>query len=175
MGGTFSGWHGRRSSRPYFDELPRLAVGDCKSHPPGPVFLTAAGRHYTARLIRIPVGFCRVPRLVCATCGRAVRVLYLRAGEGHCCRCTDARYRTTSESPSRRAVRRAEKIWRRAKIDIHRLGGKPKWMRWPTFERLQAAADAVWPIIERDDCAGYELLARLDAPRRKRGRPPKVR
>ncbi|MEZ5617199.1 MAG: hypothetical protein R3E40_02805 [Rhodocyclaceae bacterium] len=178
MGGIFSGWHGRRSSRPYFDELPRIAAHECKSHPSGPIFMSAAGRHYTARLIRLWIGFCAAPRFVCATCGRAVRVLYLRGGEGHCYCCTadriGARYRTTSESPTRRAVRRAEKVFRRAKIDVHRPGGKPKWMRWRTYEQLNAAADAVWPIIERAENAPFAMLAKADAPRRKRGRPPKI-
>lgn len=174
MGGIFSGWHGRRSSRPYFDELPRLTAGAVKGLPSGPLFLTAAGKHYTARLIRLRVGCCYSPMLVCASCGRAVRVLYLRAGGGHCYQCAGARYRTTCESPTRRAVRRAEKIVRRCPIDIHRPGGKPKWMRWPTYERLNAEADAVWPIIERDECAPYELLRKADMPRRPRGRPPKA-
>lgn len=173
MGGTFSGWHGRRSNRPYFNELPRLAVGAVKGHPSGLLFLTAPEKHYTARLIRLPVGCCYSPMLVCATCGRAVRVLYLRAGGGRCYQCAGARYRTTSESLTRRAVRRAEKIFSRCPIDIHRPGGKPKWMRWATFKRLNAVADAVWPIIKRDECAGYGVLAQLDKPRRPRGRPPK--
>lgn len=177
MGGILSGWHGRRSSRPYFDELPRLAIGECKGVSTGPLFLTAVGNHYTARLIRLPVGCCHAPRFVCATCGRAVRVLYLFAGKGHCYLCAaagvGARYRTTSESPTRRAVRRAEKAFRRFKIDIHRPEGKPKWMRWATYRRLTAEVDAVMPIIERDHLAPFELLARVDAPRRKRGRPRK--
>lgn len=28
MGNFLSGWHGRRSARPYFDALPRIAIGD---------------------------------------------------------------------------------------------------------------------------------------------------
>lgn len=177
MGGILSGWYGRRSNRPYFDELPRLAIGECKELSTGPLFLSAAGKHYTARLIRLPLGCCHAPRFVCATCGRAVHVLYLFAGKGHCYQCTaagvGARYRTTSESPTRRAVRRAEKAFRRFKIDIHRPEGKPKWMRWPTYRKLTADADAAMPIIEHDQFAPFALLARADAPRLKRGRPRK--
>lgn len=73
----------------------------------------------------------------------------------------------------RRAVRRAEKVWGKCKHDFKRPSAKPKWMRWATYDRLEAAADAVWPIIERDDGAPYAVIAKLRAPRRKRGRPRK--
>lgn len=42
MAGTiFSGWYGRRSGRPYFDELPRLAAGERKHLAPGLLTATA--------------------------------------------------------------------------------------------------------------------------------------
>lgn len=173
MTGTiFSGWYGRRSGRPYFDELPRLAAGECKHLAPGWLTATADGKSYTAQLVQVRVGCMTVPRLICAYCRRTCRVLYLRH-TACCCRCAGARYRSHSESPMRRAVRRAEKVWRRCKHDFKRPSAKPKWMRWATYERLSAAADSVWPIIERDDCAPYAAIAKLRAPRRKRGRPRK--
>ncbi|MDP2826924.1 MAG: hypothetical protein Q8O52_30105, partial [Sulfuritalea sp.] len=68
---------------------------------------------------------------------------------------------------------------RRCKIDYKRPEGKPRWTRWPTYEKLSAEAEAVFPIIERDDCAPYEALTKLEAkfnaPRRKVGRPPKIK
>lgn len=173
MAGTiFSGWYGRRSGRPYFDELPRLAAGEYKHLAPGLLIVTAAGQIYTVRLVQLRVGCMTAPRLICACCRRPCRVLYLH--HTVCCyRCAGARYRSHSESPMRRAVRRAEKVWRQCKIDYKRPEGKPRWMRWPTYERLSAAADAVWPIIERADSAPYAAIAKLRAPRRKRGRPRK--
>lgn len=177
MAGTiFSGWYGRRCSKPYFDELPRLAAGEYRHLAPGLLTVTAAGQSYSVRLVRVSSGCMTAPRLICMRCGRACRVVYLR-GMACCYRCTGAIYRTHSESPSRRTVRAALKIWRRCKIETGRPEGKPRWMRWPTFEKLSAEADAVWPIIEADDHAPYAAItkfeAKLNAPKRKRGRPPK--
>ena len=173
MAGTiFSGWYGRRSGRPYYDELPRLAAGECRHLGPGWLTAAADGKSYTVQLVHLPVGCMTTPRLICSVCRRACRVVYLR-GMACCYRCAGARYRSHSESPMRRAVRRAETVWRKCKHDFKRPSAKPKWMRWATYERLEAAADAVWPIIERDDCAPYAAIAKLRAPRRKRGRPRK--
>ena len=173
MAGTiFSGWYGRRSGRPYFDELPRLAAGELKRHASGLLTVTAAGNIYTVRLVQIPVGCMTVPRLICSVCRRACKVVYLR-GMACCCRCTNARYRSHSESPMRRAVRRAKKIFKR-KLEPGRPAWKPKWQRWATYDRLEAAADAVWPIIERDDNALHDSIARIrDMKPKKRGRPTK--
>lgn len=178
MAGTiYSGWYGRRSSRPYFDELPRLAAGEYKHLAPGLLIVTSAGQSYTVRLVRVPSGCMTAPRLICARCGKACRVLY-GLGAARCHVCTPAIYRTHSESPMRRAVRRAEKIFKQVRIEQGRHGWKPKWMRWATYDRLHDAADAVSPIIERAESAPYDLLAKADAPRRKRGkrgRPPKAK
>jgi len=172
-GTIFSGWYGRRSGRPYFDELPRLAAGELKHHAPCLLTATTGGKSYSVRLIQVSVGCMTAPRLVCAVCSRACRVVYLR--HTACCyRCAGARYRSHSESPMRRAVRRAEKVWRQCKHDFKRPEGKPRWMRWPTYERLSAAAEAVFPIIERAEDAPYAAIAKLHAPRRKRGRPRKT-
>ena len=174
MGGIFSGWFGRRNPRPYFDELPRLVAGKCKHLSPGLLTATAAGQTYTVQLVHVPVGCMIQPRLICSLCGRACRVVYLR-GMACCYRCTSARYRTHSESPMRRSVRAALKVWRQGKTDYKRPAGKPKWQRWPTYERLSAAGNAVWPVIERDDFAPYDSLQRaLTAMKpKKRSRPRK--
>jgi hypothetical protein len=174
MAGTiFSGWYGRRSGRPYFDELPRLAAGEYKHLAPGLLTVTADAKSYAVRLVRVPSGCMTAPRLICARCGRGCKVLYLR-GMACCYRCTGARYRSHSESPMRRAVRRAEAVWRQCKHDFKRPEGKPRGMRWPTYERLSAAADAVFPIIERDDNSFHDSIARIrDLNPKKRGRPKK--
>ncbi len=173
MAGTiFSGWYGRRSGRPYYDELPRLAAGECRHLGPGWLTAAADGKSYTVQLVHLPVGCMTTPRLICSVCRRACRVVYLR-GMACCYRCAGARYRSHSESPMRRAVRRATTIWRAYKIDFTRPEGKPRWQRWPTYERLSAEAEAVFPIIEAADSAPYAAVAKLRAPRRKRGRPSK--
>lgn len=173
MAGTiFSGWYGRRSGRPYFDELPRIAAGEYKHLAPGLLTVIADAKSYAVRLVRIPSGCMTAPRLICARCGRGCKVLYLR-GMACCYRCAGARYRSHSESPMRRAVRRAKKIFKR-KLEPGRPAWKPKWQRWATYDRLEAAADAVWPIIERDDNAFNDSIARIrDMKPKKRGRPRK--
>lgn len=171
MGNCFSGWHGRRSSRPYFDELPRLVAADISAGDPDSAWIIWRG--VAVRLVRVSTGCCRSPRLICARCGRVCRVIYLTAVP--CCyRCTGARYRTQSESPGRRAVRRAEKILRRNRIEPGRKEWKPKWMRWPTYERLSAAAEVAAEIIMQAEEAPRALLRRIEAMKpRRRGRPPK--
>lgn len=181
MGTIFSGWYGRRSSKPYFDELPRLAAGDYKHLEPGLLTIAVAGKSYTVQLVRIPSGCMTRPSFICASCGKHCRALYLHR-MACCWRCTGAIYRSYSESPKRRAVRAALKVWKKQKLEPGRKHWKPKWQRWPTYERLEAAAEAVAHIITANDCAPYEALARLEAsyaaklnaPKRKRARPPKA-
>jgi len=173
MGGIFSGWYGRRSGKVYFDELHRLAAGDCKHLAPGLLTARAEGKIYNVQLVRVPSGCMTAPRLICSVCRRTCRVVYLRR-VACCYRCAGARYRSHSESPMRRAVRRAEKVWRQCKHDTKRPKGKPKWQRWPTYERLSAAAEEVFPTIERADFALYDSIARVrNVTPKKRGRPRK--
>lgn len=170
MGNFLSGWHGRRSARPYFDELPRLAIGDIPAENNGAAWLLWQGA--AVRVVRLPQGFGQVARLICSRCARTCTVIY--STPAPCCyRCAGARYRSHSESPGRRALRRAEKIFRRCKIEPGRKEWKPKWMRWPTYRRLTAEAEAVFPIIEGADFAPYALLERMERKRSKRGKPPK--
>ncbi len=176
MGNFLSGWYGRRSSRPYFEELARLAVGDvAPADAPASALVLLLWGGVSIRLEYVPIGCMKaVPRLLCPRCNRLVRVLYF-SGAPSCYRCCNARYRSHSEAPGLRAVRRARRIFMRPKVDYSRPGSKPRWMRWKTFERLEQAAEAVWPTILRDEMATYDLLARIDAPRRPQGRPRKVR
>jgi hypothetical protein len=172
MAGTiFSGWYGRRSSRPYFDELPRIAASEYKHLAPGLLIVTAAGQSYSVQLVRVPSGCMTAPRLICAHCSKACRVLY-GLGAARCHICTPALYRTHSESPMRRAVRAAFNVWRQCKIDYKRPARKPRWQRWPTYARLSAAAEEVFPIIDRAENAPYDAIQRMmtDMKPKKRGR-----
>lgn len=173
MGNIFSGWHGRRRPRPYFDELFRVTIADCKQYPPGLILFPWQGGYVAVRKILAPAGFfLEAPRLQCARCGRACTVLHGATAVACCKTCTGARYRSQAESPGRRAMRRAEMIWRRCKIDFKRPEGKPRWQRWPTYERLSAEAERVFPIIEAAECAPYDVLQRvMDMKPRRRGRP----
>lgn len=169
MGNFMSGWYGRRSARPFFDELPRIAIGDIPAEDAGATWLLWQGA--AVRIVRVPQGFGQVARLICSRCDRTCTVIYF-AGAPCCYRCTGARYRSHSESPGRRALRRAKRIFRRCKIEPGRKEWKPKWMRWPTYRRLTAEAEAAFPIIEAAECAPYDVLQReMDMKPRSRGRP----
>jgi len=159
MGSPLSGWYGRRSSRPYFDELPRLAIGDVAAEDRGATWLIWQGS--TVRLTRIPQNLGGTAlRFFCSRCNCTARVIYFAAAP--CCyRCTNARYRTHSERPSRRALRAALKVFRRHKVDYSRPSAKPKWQRWPTFERRDAEAEAVFPVIEAAECFPFVAAKRM--------------
>lgn len=77
-------------------------------------------------------------------CGRRVAILY--GGAIFACRhCYRLAYPSQRESADDRAARRADRI--RARLGwepgiLNGEGGKPKGMRWRTFERLSAEHDA---------------------------------
>lgn len=80
------------------------------------------------------------PWFICPArgCGRRVAILY--GGEIFACRhCHQLAYESTREDVSDRAARRADWIRARLKWEpgiLNGSEGKPKWMRWKTFERL---------------------------------------
>jgi hypothetical protein len=87
-------------------------------------------------------------------CRRRVAILY---GGDHflCRRCHRLVYPCTRETCADRAIRRTEKIrdrlrWRPGFLNAR--GGKPKWMRWKTYRRLQwnhdlALEEALAPLL----------------------------
>ena len=81
----------------------------------------------------------------CPSCGRRVAVLY-GSGKLYACRqCYQLAYSCQRETADDRAARRADTIRRRLGWRVGILnpsGGKPKGMRWRTFERLTAEHDA---------------------------------
>lgn len=145
MGNSLSGWHGRRSRRPYFDELARLSIGECKSHAPGVIAFSTGGRNFTARTILVTAGCVTMPCFLCPTCDQVCRVLYVV--DTPCCRrCAGARYRSQSNSPRQRVLRRAEKILDQFKKAVPGRK-KPKWMRLGTYKRHKDKARAVMLTI----------------------------
>jgi hypothetical protein len=76
-------------------------------------------------------------------CGRRVAILY--GGDVFACRhCYKLAYASSREDAGDRASRRAERLRTRLGWEpgiLNREGGKPKWMRWRTFERLAAKHD----------------------------------
>lgn len=117
------------------------------------------------RPLRYPVHLERLPqpfggervwfRCPGAGCGRRVALLYMAGSGVFACRtCCRLAYQSQRETPGDRATRRADKIrdrlgWQAGILNGN--GGKPKWMRWPTYARLVAQHDqsasqalAVW-------------------------------
>jgi hypothetical protein len=73
-------------------------------------------------------------------CGRRVAILY-GGGIFACRRCYQLAYASSCEDAGDRAARRADGL--RARLGwkpgiLNGKGGKPKWMRWRTFKRLDA-------------------------------------
>jgi hypothetical protein len=201
MGGFGSGWWGKRGGGLTLDDLPKIDVNLWNREgqlTPGSWFtlkwkeagwITATVDVYvhadrialTCNAATQHVNLLRTPGTLggfrtwfaCPYCKRRCAKLFLSGRLFACTECLGLPYQAQRESPGRRALRRAEKIFRRNRIEPGRPSWKPKWMRWATYERLHDAVDAVFPIIEAADNAPYSLLAKLNAPRRPRGRPKK--
>ena len=113
--------------------------------------------HYPVRLVRTPchLGSSR-PWFICPAlgCGRRVAILY--GGSIFACRrCYRLAYASAREDAGDRAIRRADRL--RARLGwepgiLNETGGKPKWMRWRTFERLSA---------QHDDLVVYSMRAMM--------------
>jgi hypothetical protein len=88
-------------------------------------------------------------------CGRRVAILY--GGRIFACRhCHQLAYASSREDAGGRATRRADGL--RARLGwepgiLNGEGGKPKWMRWRTFDRLTAKHNA----FVADSLAGMAL------------------
>jgi hypothetical protein len=103
---------------------------------------------YPVRIVRTP---CRLGGsrawFICPAvgCGWRVAILY-GGGIFACRRCYRLAYASSREDVGDRAARRADRL--RARLGwepgiLNGEGGKPKWMRWRTFERLAAKHDAL--------------------------------
>jgi hypothetical protein len=76
-------------------------------------------------------------------CGRRVAILY-GGGIFACRHCYQLACASSREDTGARSIRRADRL--RARLGwepgiLNGEGGKPKWMRWRTFERLTARHD----------------------------------
>jgi hypothetical protein len=153
-GNIFSGYYGRRSLKPYLDQLPRVSMGQLsKSMEDGSatVFIRSKGLMHSTRIMRVRIGAVQQYRFICARCGSRCRILYLSA-EPSCRSCTGARYRSQSESSVIRLQRRAYKILKTLKFDTLDAKQKKTGRHWSTHLRaLQAAERAIGIIVERND------------------------
>jgi len=79
-------------------------------------------------------------------------------------------YPSENESTAARAARRAWRAIQQAAFDVNRKHGKPKWMRWPTFWRLAAKAEAAEEVVARFEGSFDVLLEKIEAMPLKRAR-----
>ncbi len=108
--------------------------------------LTQWHEQYHVRIVRTPCNLGgRRAWFICPAvgCGRRVAILY-GGGIFACRRCYQLAYASSREDAGDRATRRADRL--RARLGwepgiLNGEGGKPKWMRWRTFERLAAEHD----------------------------------
>jgi hypothetical protein len=100
----------------------------------------------------------------CPYTGRLCRKLFLPNGQPRfaCRQAYGLQYRSQGEGPADRARRRIRRISNRLGGDgssfIGDLPGKPKWMRWPTYYRLEAQALASDDVIDADFCRQAERV-----------------
>ncbi len=115
------------------------------------------GEQYPVRIVRTPcnLGGSRAWFICPAVgCGRRVAILY--GGSIFACRhCYRLAYASAREDAADRAIRRADRL--RAHLGwepgiLNEAGGKPKWMRWRTFERL---------ATQEDDLVAYSMRATM--------------
>ena len=112
---------------------------------------------YPVRLVRTSchLGGSR-PWFICPAlgCGRRVAILY-GGGIFACRHCYQLAYASAREDAADRAIRRADRL--RARLGwepgiLNETGGKPKWMRWCTFE---------WLTAQHDDLVAYSMRMML--------------
>jgi len=172
MGSIFSGNFGRRAKRPYLDELQRIhlprIVGSSQSAISkscvAVVYRHNERDHFIAVTHAHGGCFKAVARFVCAVCARRCTVLYI-ASSLSCYRCA-GNYRCQSESPGRRAERRATKILSKAKFDEKRREGKIAWRRWKTHELITSRVrEAAMILCGRHD----EIIESLQRKKLSRG------
>jgi hypothetical protein len=101
----------------------------------------------------------RRPWFLCpaAGCGRRVAILYGGAVFA-CRRCLRLAYACQSEDAASRAIRRADRLRDRLGWQsgiINPAGGKPKWMRWRTFDRL---------VVQHEEHVARSVRATLALP-----------
>jgi len=119
-GNIFSGYYGRRSSRAYVDQLPRVvaprASGKSFVQESSSLFIPFNELLHAVALMRVRVGALNQYRFICEQCGRRCRILYLSTLLG-CRHCSGVRYRSQSDSAANRCRRRAYKILAATKLD----------------------------------------------------------
>jgi hypothetical protein len=153
LGSIFSGNFRRRSGVPFLDQLAVISIADVRrvvTKDSPIVYVPHDSAIHPVRLLIVRAGITDQLRFCCPACARRCSILYL-GDRPKCNRCS-GRYRVQSESPSRRAERRARKVLERAQFDNGRPDGKIAWRRWKTHRRaVLQVTEAVGIVCGRYD------------------------
>lgn len=109
---------------------------------------------------RCPLGGKR-PFFLCNSCKKRCCKLYRANASFSCKKCLNLVFKVWHERPNKRALRRADKIFQKVKYDFSRKSAKPKWLRWQTFDRLEAEGEKAWEIISSDEDRVHDKLLKL--------------
>lgn len=162
-GNIFSGYYGRRSTRAYLDQLPRVvtprASGKSFVQESCSLFIPFNESLHAVALMRVRVGALNQYRFICEQCGRRCRILYLSTWLG-CRHCTGARYRSQSESAASRRQRQAYKILATTKLGPTDFQNKKPRRHWKTHVRMLQEAERAIELIMRRNEQVMSLLRR---------------
>ncbi len=92
------------------------------------------------------------PWFQCPVCQHRTALLYMRAGRFACRKCQKVSYSTQSGTSHDRVCNLYHKL--AAKLD----GGKPKWQRWATFNKLEDRFERVSRAFDASICWRLEAL-----------------
>ena len=112
---------------------------------------------------RCPLGGKR-PWFHCPSCKRRCCKLYKANTSFACKKCLNLVWKVWHERSKKRALRRAEKVFQKVSFDFSRKGDKPKWQRWPTFQRLEAEGEKALTIISSEEERLHDKLRKLNTP-----------
>jgi len=153
LGSIFSGNFNRRSSVPFLDQLPVISIADVSRNGEAgnhTVYVPYWGSTHPVHLLTVRAGIVDQLRFCCPSCSRRCSVLYL-GDRPQCNRCS-GRYRVQSESPARRAERKARKVLERVQFDDGRPDGKIAWRRWRTHRvAISQVSTAAKLLFDRHD------------------------
>ena len=118
------------------------------------------GQEIFIELWPCPLGGKR-PFFYCPSCNKRCCKLYKANTSFSCKTCLNLVFKVWHERPKRRALRGAEKVFSKVNFDFSRKGDKPKWQRWPTFERLEAEGEQALSLIGGDEEKLLDKLRKL--------------
>ena len=169
MGGIGSGWYERYSNRSTTEDYPSVDVRVlAREYRLDEGFILASGISVDLEWRPCNFGGKRV-FFECPHCAGICCILYRYEPKGYACKkCLNLIYPVENEGKLGRIYRRYYKAVDRQNYDSSRPGGKPLWMRWPTWRRLSDQVTKA--AMERLKCDEKlsELIKQIDRPKLQR-------